>query len=137
MSCLACEVAHLFRFLNGTVAWDALPQRTTGSPVILLDSYKKALLCCTESNGWATACKSIVELRLAKRRYETMNLGRQASGWKNLNRVFLVSALTGATLAIFFEALIVAVALVGMHATGFPIAVLVELVLQEVMTSFG
>jgi hypothetical protein len=66
-----------------------------------------------------------------------MILGRQAFGWRNLSRVVLASALSGVALAIAFEALIVAVALVGMHATGFPIAALAELVLQELMASGG
>ncbi|MBA4340241.1 MAG: hypothetical protein C0421_15535 [Hyphomonas sp.] len=66
-----------------------------------------------------------------------MKLGRQAFGWRHPNRVLLVSALTCAALAIFFEALLVVVAFVGMHATGFPIAFLAELVLQEVMASVG
>lgn len=66
-----------------------------------------------------------------------MILGRKAVGWRNLGRVVLATTLSGVTLALAFEALIVAVALVGMHATGFPIAVLAELVLRELMASGG
>lgn len=66
-----------------------------------------------------------------------MILGRKAVGWRNLGLVALAAILSGITLALAFEALIVAVALVGMHATGFPIAVLAELVLQKLVAGVG
>lgn len=66
-----------------------------------------------------------------------MILVRKAVGGRNLGLVVLAAMLSSITLAFTLEGLIVAVALVGMHATGFPIAVLAELVLQRLVAGVG
>lgn len=68
---------------------------------------------------------------------EIIMLGRQSTKWRNLSLVVFGSAMSGMALALAFDLLLAAVALIGMQATGFPMTALVSLILSGQVANLG
>lgn len=62
-------------------------------------------------------------------------LGLQSVGWRSISAVVFGSVLSGLAVALVFDFLLAAIALIGMHATGFPMTVLVSLILSAPVAS--
>lgn len=63
--------------------------------------------------------------------------GLQSLGWRNLSMVVSCAALFGLAIALAFDVLLVAIALIGMQATVFPMTELVSLMLSGQVASSG